>query len=251
MLPVVGAVRRPVAPQEVAHGAFAWAGAVLLRAAVLHAGRRAGSSAPSSIVIASMLAGCSLVSYYAILVDISTEDERDRVSSRGWAFGYLGGGLLLAINLAVVPRPRHVRARARGWRSGSRCCRRRSGGPASRSSRWSGCATTRPHNVVRAEGGLFQRSFGQLFTTLKEMRGYPMTLTFLLAYLFYNDGIQTVIDAASTYGSKQLEFDQTRADRDDPADPVRRVRRCALLRPARGQARRLPVDPRGASSPGW
>ena len=36
-----------------------------------------------------------------------------------------------------------------------------------------------------------------------------MTLTFLLAYLFYNDGIQTVIYAASTYGSKQLKFDQT------------------------------------------
>jgi UMF1 family MFS transporter len=36
-----------------------------------------------------------------------------------------------------------------------------------------------------------------------------MTLTFLLAYLFYNDGIQTVIYAASTYGSKQLGFDQS------------------------------------------
>ena len=62
-------------------------------------------------------------------------------------------------------------------------------------------------------GGLLQRSFGQLFTTLREMRNYPMTLTFLLAYLFYNDGIQTVIDAASTYGEKQLGFDTTRADR--------------------------------------
>ena len=55
-----------------------------------------------------------------------------------------------------------------------------------------------PQNVVGAQGALFQRSFGQLFTTLKEMRGFPMTLTFLVAYLFYNDGIQTVIYAAST-----------------------------------------------------
>ena len=38
------------------------------------------------------------------------------------------------------------------------------------------------------------------------MRGYPMTLTFLVAYLFYNDGIQTVIVSASTYGEKQLGF---------------------------------------------
>src|SRR5947208_15247374 len=42
------------------------------------------------------------MSYYAILVDMSTEAERDRVSSRGWAWGYLGGGLLLAVNLVMV-----------------------------------------------------------------------------------------------------------------------------------------------------
>ena len=47
-------------------------------------------------MLSSVLAGCSLVSYSAILVDISTEAERDHVSSRGWAFGYLGGGTLLA-----------------------------------------------------------------------------------------------------------------------------------------------------------
>ena len=62
---------------------------------------------------------------------------------------------------------------------------------------------------ARAEkGAVFQRSFGQLFATLRDLRNYPMTLTFLLAYLFYNDGIQTVIYAASTYGAKQLKFDQ-------------------------------------------
>ena len=40
-----------------------------------------------------------------------------------------------------------------------------------------------------------------------------MTLTFLLAYLFYNDGIQTVIYSAAVYGSEELEFGQTRPDR--------------------------------------
>jgi MFS transporter, UMF1 family len=38
------------------------------------------------------------------------------------------------------------------------------------------------------------------------MRNYPVTLTFLLAYLFYNDGIQTVITSASVFGEKQLGF---------------------------------------------
>ena len=43
-------------------------------------------------------------------------------------------------------------------------------------------------------------------TTLRDLRNYPVTLTFLLAYLFYNDGIQTVIASASVYGEKQLGF---------------------------------------------
>ena len=104
-------VRRPVAPQEVAHGRATPGPARSSAPCCSSCRARAGRSAPSRIVLASILGGCSLVSYYAILCDISTEDERDHVSSRGWAFGYLGGGLLLALNLAVVPRPRHVRAR--------------------------------------------------------------------------------------------------------------------------------------------
>jgi UMF1 family MFS transporter len=51
---------------------------------------------------------------------------------------------------------------------------------------------------------VLRSSFGQLRDTLRHVRGYPMTALFLLAYLFYNDGIQTVISAASAYGNKEL-----------------------------------------------
>ena len=51
-----------------------------------------------------------------------------------------------------------------------------------------------------------QRSFGQLFRTLRELRNYPQTLLFLAAYLLYNDGIQTVIYSSSVYGEKELGF---------------------------------------------
>ena len=68
------------------------------------------------------------------------------------------------------------------------------------------------------------------------MRGYPMTLTFLLAYLFYNDGIQTVIVSASTYGEKELGFGTSVADRHHPAGAVRGLRRGAAVRPARRRA---------------
>jgi UMF1 family MFS transporter len=63
-----------------------------------------------------------------------------------------------------------------------------------------------PRAVEREPGGLIRQSFGQLGATLRDMKNYPMTLTFLLAYLFYNDGIQTVIASASVYGDKQLHF---------------------------------------------
>ena len=64
-----------------------------------------------------------------------------------------------------------------------------------------------PLDVEQVAGGVFQRSFGQLWATLKDLRKYPVALTFLLAYLFFNDGIQTVIGQASVYGVEELRFD--------------------------------------------
>ncbi|MCW2819160.1 MAG: transporter, partial [Marmoricola sp.] len=204
VLPVVGAFVDRSRHKKRQMALFAWAGAAF--AALLFFMKddqwQIGAVA---VVASSILAGCSLISYYAILVDIATEEERDRVSSQGWAFGYLGGGVLLLLNLVVVLAPgligvdKEVAVRisllsAAVW--------------------WAGFTVIpfvrlrdhEPRAVEPATGGVLHRSFGQLFVTLKDMRRYPMTLTFLLAYLFYNDGIQTVLYAASTYGEKQLGF---------------------------------------------
>ena len=204
LLPIVGAVVDRSSHKKRHMAGFAWAGAAC--ASLLFFMKdddwQIGAVA---VVLSSVLAGCSLVSYSAILVDISTEEERDRVSSRGWAFGYLGGGVLLAVNLAMF-----LGHDAVGLSSAF----------AVRLSLlsaaiWWAAFTIIPFvrlrdrppvNAVEVEGSVFDRSFGQLFRTLKELRQYPMTLTFLAAYLFFNDGIQTVIYAASTYGSKTLGF---------------------------------------------
>ena len=53
------------------------------------------------------------------------------------------------------------------------------------------------------------QSFGQLAATLRDMRRYPVALTFLFAYLFFNDGIQTVIASASVFGAEELGHSQT------------------------------------------
>jgi UMF1 family MFS transporter len=204
ILPVVGAFVDRSARKKLHMAGFAWAGAAFASLLFFMTGDNWQIGAVA-VVCSSILAGCSLVSYYAILVDISTEDERDRASSRGWAFGYLGGGVLLLLNLVIVLEPdllglgkgmavRVSLLSAAVW--------------------WAGFTVIpflrlrnhAPVGALREPGGLLRRSFGQLFTTLREMRAFPMTLTFLLAYLFFNDGIQTVIYAASTYGEKQLGF---------------------------------------------
>ncbi len=204
LLPVVGALADRSGHKKWHMAGFAWAGSFCAALLFFMQGDHWQLGAVV-IVLSSMLGGCSLVSYYAILVDISTEDERDRVSSHGWAFGYLGGGVLLALNLVMVllhgtfglDKELAVRLSllsAALWWAGFTII------PVRR-------LRDRPAKGVLPEtGGLLHRSFGQLFTTLREMRGFPMTLTFLVAFLFYNDGIQTVIGVASTYGAKQLGF---------------------------------------------
>jgi MFS transporter, UMF1 family len=204
LLPIVGAMVDQSSRKKVHMAGFAWAGAFFCGLLFFMKGENWQLGAVC-IVMASVLAGCSLISYSAILCDISTEDERDRVSSRGWAFGYLGGGLLLVVNLAVV-----LGHDAIGLSTGF----------AVRISLlsaalWWAAFTIIPFvrlrnrpavNVEIKEGGLIARSFGELWTTFRDLRRYPMTLTFLLAYIFYNDGIQTVIYSASVYGSEELGF---------------------------------------------
>ncbi len=207
LLPVVGAAVDRSSRKPTIMAGFAWAGS-LAAACMFFVTLEAANWQLGALLIfiANICLGSSLVVYDAILCEIATPDERDRVSSRGWALGYLGGGLLLAVNLAIVTLHDSL-----GMSTGT----------AVRISLLSaavwwavftiipyrGIRNRPPVNVEREPGGLVRQSFGQLFATLKDMRNYPHTLTFLLAYLFYNDGIQTVIASASTYGEKELGFE--------------------------------------------
>src|SRR5690606_25233683 len=60
-------------------------------------------------------------------------------------------------------------------------------------------------------GSAFSGGFRQLGQTLRELRSYPLTLLFLIAFLIYNDGVQTVIGVSSQYASDYLKLsDETR-----------------------------------------
>lgn len=154
-------------------------------------------------IIANVCFGGALVFYNAFLPEITTEDQADKVSSRGFAYGYLGGAILLAFNLLLV-----TKAEALGMSTGL----------AVRLSLlsaglwWGGFALIsffllkrRPSKKQLPPGKSYLSiGFSEIVATFKELRRLPITLRYLIGYLIYNDGIQTVIFAASAFLEQEL-----------------------------------------------
>jgi UMF1 family MFS transporter len=203
LLPVVGAVADRSDKRRLL-AAFAWVGASRRRACSVRAvpGARGGTGDDRQ-------PGAGLLAGGVRRDPLPDRDARraDRVSSRGWAIGYLGGGLLLALNLAMVTAheafglDKETAVRVSLLSAGL----------------WWGAFTLVPFFGLldrpatdpdpAAGHGVVGASFGQLRRTLAHLRGYPQTGLFLLAYLFFNDGVQTVIYAASIFGQEELGFD--------------------------------------------
>ncbi|MBU2665505.1 MFS transporter [Actinoplanes bogorensis] len=161
-------------------------------------------------LIANIAFGASIVVYNSFLPQLAGPDERDKVSSRGWALGYLGGGLLLAANLVAVVLL-SIDGDDQRTMDIARFCIVSAGV-------WWAVFTLLPLRWLRehpAAGATEQRGnvltdgFKQLGHTLRSLKAYPLTLFFLLAYLVYNDGIQTVIALAAQFGSEELDLGQS------------------------------------------
>lgn len=154
-------------------------------------------------IVANLAFGAAMVFYNSYLPDIASEDQRDRVSSYGWAMGYLGGGLLLLFNLIFyqmretlgVPTELAVRinlASAGVWWMGFAYFT------------WARLHQRRASRPLPAGETYVKVGFKQLRQTLGEVRRFPETLKFLLAYFLYNDGIQTVIAVAATFAAAPI-----------------------------------------------
>ena len=160
----------------------------------------------------------SFVFYEALLPHIARGGEIDRVSTAGYALGYVGGGLLLALNLAWIQKPAWFGLPA---------------GPGLGES-----AATLPARLAFLSVAvwwvvfsipLFRRvpepparlepdeqrgrspvrmAFVRLGETFRELRGYRQAFLMLLAFLIYNDGIETIIKMATAYGT-ELGIDQS------------------------------------------
>lgn len=207
VLPVVGAVTDRTEHKRLLLAFFAYVGAVATMAMFFLRGSNYLFGG-GLFLIANIAFGASVVIYYSYLPLISTPDERDAVSSRGWALGYVGGFVLLVANLALF-----LRHSALGLSSGAavRICL------ASAGAWWAvftviPLLTLRPHppqETVPPGASALTAGFRQLGRTLAEARGYRLTLLFLVGYLLYNDGIQTVIALASQYAQEELGLSQT------------------------------------------
>ena len=207
LLPVVGAVADHSRRKKRLLAVFAYVGA-LATAGLFFCQGTGYLLGGVLFLVANMAFGASVTVYYAYLPELATADERDAVSTRGWAIGYIGGGLLLALNLVLFTLHDSL-----GLSEGDavRVCLCSAGV-------WWGLFTLVPLRLLRGDGAAgaagrvapaVRHSFGQLWRTLKELRAYPLTLAFLAAYLIYNDGVQTVIALAATYGGEELGLDQT------------------------------------------
>ena len=154
----------------------------------------------------------SFVFYEALLPHIARPEEIDRVSTAGYALGYVGGGVLLALNLAWIQKPAWfglpagpalaeaeatLPARlaflsvAVWWVLFSIPLFRRVPEPPARME----SDERRGENPVHV-------AFVRLFETMVELRGYRQAFLMLLAFLIYNDGIQTIIKMATAYGTE-------------------------------------------------
>jgi UMF1 family MFS transporter len=202
MAPVLGAIADLRAMKKTLLAAFMAAGvaATILMATI---DRGAWLYAASLFVVGNIAVAATLVFYDSLLPHIAAPHELDRVSTAGFAIGFLGGGVLLLVNLAWILTPSTfglpdtlaaIRLSfvsvAVWWLAFSVPLLRRVPEPA---------AAPAPHGAGR---GLAATAFVQAWRTFRELRGHRHAFLMLVAFLLYNDGIQTIIRMASIYATE-------------------------------------------------
>jgi MFS transporter, UMF1 family len=153
------------------------------------------------LIVANLCFGAAVVFYNSFLPEIASPEHRDAVSSRGFALGYLGGGLLLLINLGMLTVMEDTALAVRlslasagvWWLVFTYLFPQRS-------LRQRVPARDLPHDAHILTHGI-----KEITSTIKKLfRLYPQTLLFLVAYLIYNDGIQTVIVVSTAFAADEL-----------------------------------------------
>ncbi|HEX9894502.1 MAG TPA: MFS transporter [Gemmatimonadales bacterium] len=164
-------------------------------------------------MLANVGANGSFVFYDALLPHVSPPEEMDRLSTSGYALGYLGGGVLLLLALAMIQAPGLF-----GLPSGEGLTPAQASLPARISFLLTAVwwvvfsiplfrripePPALPRPATPAAGGALRTSIRQLGGTLRHLRQYRQAFLLLIAFLIYNDGIGTIIRMATIYGEER------------------------------------------------
>ncbi len=139
----------------------------------------------------------SIVPYDALLVDVAREQELDRVSALGYALGYLGGGLLFALNVAMVLKPAVF-----GLENAAQAVRV----SFLMVGLWWALFTVplllwvHERDPAPAREGVLRGALREIRDNLREVGSHRTVLLFLLAYWLYIDGVDTIVRMAVDYG---------------------------------------------------
>jgi UMF1 family MFS transporter len=207
LLPLVGALVDHVGRKRHLLAAFAWSGSAATCLLLLTGGSR-WQPVVGLAIVAGLCAGAATVVYNSLLNDIADLEDRDAVSSRGWAAGYLGAGIVLVGNIAFLEVASGLGI---DFEAAVRICFVSAGA-------WWAAWTVVPFLVLRDRprtsrdrpaGGML-RGVGRSVTSLAgTLRDLPQTARFLVAFIFYNAGIQVVLASAAVYATRELGHSQT------------------------------------------
>lgn len=201
ILPILGAIADYTHLKKSLMAAFCYAG--VIAGGLLFFVTESYIACSALFIFSSMFFAAANVFYNAFLIDITTEDKRDKVSSYGYGLGYLSGFIMLILNLIFISN-----AESLGISTGTavRIC-------FLAAALWWGAFAAVTFYLVKTRGAvkavptnknIVTVGFAELWQTLKELKRLRYTMLFLIAYLFYNDGIQTVILQSSVFISYEL-----------------------------------------------
>ena len=155
--------------------------------------------------LAQLGATVSNVFYDSVLKDITTDDTIDSVSARGYALGYLGGGTDLILSFVIILLGPDMLGIDTGLASKIAI---------TKSGLWwlifSVFSFSRM-NIVETKSGNVSivSAYSRNFTTLKKISKFPFLLYFLISYIFFWDGLQTLINMSAVFFTEVLLLDQT------------------------------------------
>lgn len=211
--PLLGAIADYSARKKQMLGAFLALGLVSV-ALMFFISRGQWIFASILFILANVGANGSFVFYDALLPHIASDDEVDRVSTAGYALGYLGGGILLAINLAWISKPEWF-----GLPSGDNLTPAQETLPARLSflsvAIWwfvfsiplfrrvpEPRPDRSPSEYKEGFVGTIRVAAGRLKETAHELGRYRQAVLMLVAFLIYNDGIGTIMRMAAIYATE-------------------------------------------------